>query len=95
MADYSVEELFSQPSPLVVGTVAEGWEDALAQHIQNSATLALQVQPDLAAAWFLRGWATHLSNPDSPEALADIERAAELDPNEPLFIQSVTYLKGM
>jgi len=95
MGDYSVEELFSQPSPLVVGTVAEGWEDALAQHIQNSATLALQVQPDLAAAWFLRGWATHLSNPGSPEALSDIERAAELDPNEPLFTQSVAYLTRM
>jgi tetratricopeptide (TPR) repeat protein len=95
MADYSVEELFSQPSPLVVGTVAEGWENALAQYIQENATRALQVQPDLAAAWFLRGWATHLSNPDSPEALADIERAAELDPSEPLFTQSVAYLKGM
>jgi hypothetical protein len=95
MADYSVEDLFSQPSPLVVGTVAEGWEDAMAQHIQNSATLALQVQPDLAAAWFLRGWATHLGSPGSSEALADIERAAELDPNEPLFTQSVAYLKGM
>jgi hypothetical protein len=93
--DYSVEELFSQPSPLVTGTIAEGWEDALGQHIQDSATLALQVQPDLTAAWFLRGWATHLVNPGSPEALADIERAAELDPNEPLFTQSVAYLKGM
>jgi tetratricopeptide (TPR) repeat protein len=95
MRAYSVKELFSQPSPLVVGTVAEGWEDALVQYIQDSTTRALQVQPDLAAAFFLRGWATHLSNPDSTEALADIERAAELDPNEPLFTQSVAYLKGM
>jgi hypothetical protein len=94
VGDYGVEELFSQPSPLVVGTVAEGWEDALAQHIQGSTTQALQVQPDLAAAWFLRGWATHLVNPGSPEALSDIERAAELDPSEPLFTQSVAYLKG-
>jgi tetratricopeptide (TPR) repeat protein len=93
--DYSVEELFSQPSRLVVGTIAEGWEDALAEYIQVSATQALRVQPDLAAAWFLRGWATHLSNPGSPEALSDIERAAELDPNEPLFTQSVAYLKQM
>jgi tetratricopeptide (TPR) repeat protein len=93
MRSYSVEELFSQPSPLVTGTIAEGWEDALGQHIQNSATQALQVQPDLAATWFLRGWATHLSNPGSPDALADIERAAELDPDEPLFTQSVAYLK--
>ena len=95
MHPYSVEELFTQPSPLVVGTVAENFEESLIQHIQTSTTQALQVQPDLAAALFLRGWATHLSNPGSPEALADIERAAELDPNEPLFTQSVTYLKGM
>jgi tetratricopeptide (TPR) repeat protein len=95
MGDYRVEELFSQPSPLVVGTVAENFEDALVQYIQVSATQALQVQPDLAAAWFLRGWATHLSSPGSTEALADIERAAELDPNEPLFTQSVAHLKGM
>jgi len=95
MGDYSVEELFSQPSPLVVGTIAEGWEDALVQYIQDSATQALQVQPDLAAAWFLRGWATRLGSPGSSEALADIERAAELDPNEPLFTQSVAYLKRM
>jgi tetratricopeptide (TPR) repeat protein len=95
MGDYRVEELFSQPSPLVVGTVAENFEDALVQYIQVSATQALQVQPDLAAAWFLRGWATHLSSPGSAEALADIERAAELDPNEPLFTQSVAHLKGM
>jgi len=95
MGDYSVEELFSQPSPLVVGTVAENFEESLTQHIQDSTTRALQAQPDLAAAWFLRGWATHLSNPGSPEALADIERAAELDPNEPLFTPSVAYLKGM
>jgi len=95
MGDYRVEELFSQPSPLVVGTVAENFEDALVQYIQVNATQALQVQPDLAAAWFLRGWATHLGNPGSTEALADIERAAELDPNEPLFTQSVAHLKGM
>jgi tetratricopeptide (TPR) repeat protein len=95
VGDYGVEELFGQPSPLVVGTVVEGWEDALVQRIQDSTTRALQVQPDLAAAWFLRGWATHLGNPDSPQALADIERAAELDPNEPLFAQSIAYLKGM
>ncbi|TEU16521.1 MAG: hypothetical protein E3J21_10460 [Anaerolineales bacterium] len=95
MRGYSVEELLSQPSPLVVGTVAESWEDALVQHIQVSASQALQAQPDLAAAWFLRGWATHLVNPGSTEAQADIERAAALDPNEPLFTQSVAYLKGM
>jgi len=95
MRTYSVEKLFSQPNPLVVGTAAEGWEVELVQRIQTSTTQALQVQPDLAAALFLRGWATHLSNPGTPEALADIQRAAELDPKEPLFTQSVAHLKGM
>jgi hypothetical protein len=90
---YSVEELFGQPNPLVAGTVAEGFEAELVGRIQDGTTQALQVQPDLAAAWFLRGWATHLADPGSPEALADIERAAELDPDEPLYAQSVAHLK--
>jgi len=93
MRPYSVEEIFDQPTPLVDGTPAMGWEAELSQWIIDSATSAVQVQPNLAAAFFLRGWARHLTNPDDPEALADIEQAAQLAPEEPLFTQSLTYLK--
>ncbi|GAB4446163.1 MAG: hypothetical protein Fur0044_42390 [Anaerolineae bacterium] len=93
MRPYSVEQIFDQPTPLVDETPAMGWEAELSRWIIDSATPAVQVQPDLAAAFFLRGWARHLANPDNPDALADIERAASLDPEEPLFAQSLTYLK--
>lgn len=93
MRPYSVEEIFGQPTPLVNETPAMGWEPELSQWIIDSATPALQLQPDLAAAYFLRGWARHLTNPNDPEALADIEQAATLEPAEPLFVQSLAYLK--
>ncbi|MCL5264107.1 MAG: hypothetical protein M1343_02730 [Chloroflexi bacterium] len=54
---------------------------------------AIQAQPDLAGAYFLRGWAINLQSPGNPAALADIERAARLDPKEPLFSQSVAFLR--
>lgn len=93
MRPYSVEEIFGQPTPLVNETPAMGWEPELSQWIIDSAAPALQLQPDLAAAYFLRGWARHLTNPNDPEALADIEQAATLEPAEPLFVQSLAYLK--
>ena len=80
-------ECFGPDSPLVAGTVAEGWEETLNDWIAGSTTLALRAQPDLAAAYFLRGWAAYLVDPDSDEALADLARAAELDPDESLFVQ--------
>ncbi len=90
---YPVEQIFAQPTPLITGTPAEGWETELSQRIIDSSTKALQVQPELAAAYFLRGWAKHLANPKDPNALSDIEQAAKLAPQETLFAQSVTYLK--
>jgi tetratricopeptide (TPR) repeat protein len=93
MRPYTPEQIFDAPTPLVAGTPAEGWEDALSERIITSTTQALTVQPDLAAAYFLRGWATHLVRPDDPQVKADIEKAATLAPNEPLFAASLAYLK--
>ncbi|HEU4328402.1 MAG TPA: hypothetical protein VFS21_35015 [Roseiflexaceae bacterium] len=90
---YPPEQLFATPNPLVAGTVAEGFEDSLTYTITSTANLALAEQPDLAAALFLRGWATHLSDPADPAALVDIERAARLKPDDPLFSRSVEALK--
>jgi len=87
MRPYSPGQIVGSDSPLVVGTVAEGWEETLSDWIIGSTNLALEAQPELAAAYFLRGWATYLVKPGSPEGLADIERAAELAPDEPLFTQ--------
>ncbi|GAB4198836.1 MAG: hypothetical protein OHK0022_18580 [Roseiflexaceae bacterium] len=93
MRAYPPDQLFATPSPLVEGTVAEGFEDSLTYTITSTADLALAEQPDLAAAHFLRGWAIHQSNPSDPAALAGIERAAQLKPDDQLFSGSVAVLK--
>ncbi len=93
MRPYKPAELFDPTTRLVKGTTAEGWEQQVTDSITTTTGLALQLKPDLAAAYFLRGWAVHLISPASPAALADIRRAAELEPNEKLFTESLAYLK--
>ncbi len=90
---YSPEEIFSPLSPVLRDVDAFTWEAELNYWITLSVSQALEARPDLAAAYFLRGWATHLVRPGSPEVLADIEQAAALSPDEPLFSQSLAYLK--
>jgi len=93
MRPYTADQIFGSNTPLVTGTIASGWEDALSERIITSTTRALAVKPDLAAAYFLRGWATHLVKPGDPQVKADIEKAAALAPNEPLFAEGLAYLK--
>ena len=87
------EQRFDPAGPLIVGTVAEGWQSELTQAITSSTELALDYQPDMAAAHFLRGWALQIASPGSPDALAEIARAAELEPQEQLYTESLSYLK--
>lgn len=87
MRPYGLQELFGPDSPLIVGSVAEGWESALSDWLVRGTTQALTAQPDLAAAYFIRGWATYLVSPYDPEVVANLERAIELAPDEPLFSQ--------
>jgi hypothetical protein len=94
MRPYSMEQIWGPQSPLVVGTAAEGWDLELSDWISWTTNLALQAQPELAPAYFLRGWAANLRSPGDLAVLADVERAAKLDPVEPLFAQSVAYLKS-
>lgn len=93
MRAYSPEEIFSQPTPLIVGTVAEMWEESVSDWLLGLTNWAIEVEPELAAAYFLRAWGEFLVNPDSPQVLADVQRAAELMPDEVLFSQSVEYLQ--
>jgi hypothetical protein len=90
---YPPEEIFSPLSPVLMDVDAFTWEAELNYWVTLSASQALEARPDLAEAYFLRGWATYLVQPGSPEVLADIERAAALRPDEPLFSQSLAYLK--
>ena len=90
---YNPQQIFSLDSPVFKDTPAEGYADSLAGYITHTTTLALQAEPDLAGAYFLRGWASYLADPTDPAAIADVQKAADLDPAEALFTQSAAYLK--
>ena len=87
MRPYTPAQLFSADSPLIVGTVADGWQDTLNDWIARVTTQALALKPDLAAAYFLRGWAAYLVDPGNAQTMADVQRAVELAPDDPLFSQ--------
>jgi tetratricopeptide (TPR) repeat protein len=94
LRDAGADAIFIPASPLTQGTVAEGWETVLADWVINAVDPALALQPELAAAYFLRGWATYLKTGSEPAALTDVQRAAELAPDEILYTKSVDFLGG-
>ena len=85
MRPFGLSEIFSQDTPLIKGTVAEGWEESLANYLIQSATNALARQPDLAPAYFVRAWGGYLADPGDPKVRQDLARAAALAPGDPLF----------
>ncbi len=85
MRAYTPEQIFSADTPLIKGTVAENNVQWLSEYIIQQVNPALDARPDLAAAYYLRAWATFLQNPGSPDIAADLAQAAAIDPNEPLF----------
>lgn len=93
MRQFTPQQLLDRNGPLVAGTPVEMSLETLAQEMTSSAAAALQVQPDLAAAYFLRGWATYLVDPQSSAARKDIQRALDLAPNDPLYLACATYVK--
>ncbi len=93
MRAYTPAEIFSLPSPLIQGTPAEGWEDVLGDWIVTFAEDALAAKPDLAPAYFLRGWAVFLAAPEDPQVLADVAQAASLAPDDPLYAASLAWLR--
>lgn len=93
LSGYEAEELFKHPNPLITGSVAEGFESSLIERIITYTTQAIDIHPDLAEAYFLRGWAHYLDDPAGTAALTDVEEAAALAPGQPLFADSVAYLR--
>jgi hypothetical protein len=89
---HSPEKLFGAESPLVLGTPAEGDVETFKKLVVETTTKALGAEPDLAGALFLRGWAEFELGKDNAAATADIQRAAELDPNEELFRLAAAYI---
>jgi len=91
MRDYSPEEIFSLESPAMGEAGAYG--DMISSQVISASESALVVQPDLAPAYFLRAWAYYLANPEDPRVLADVQRAAELAPEDKLYSQCLDYLR--
>jgi hypothetical protein len=88
------DAIFIADSPLISGTVAAGWETDLADRILAAVDPALALKPDLAAAHFLRGWATYLKTQDETAALPAVQQAATLAPDDVLYTKSVDFLGG-
>ena len=63
---YPPDQIFSLTGPLITGSVADGWEPTLANWIRRSATSPFRRSPNLAAAYFLRGWGDYLQMPQTP-----------------------------
>ena len=96
MRPYSAAQIFSAQTPLVVGTTAETWVPELTGAITQSATSALSLKPDLAAAYFLRGWASYLADPvaNRAQAKADVAKAVALAPADALYRDAAAFLAG-
>ena len=74
MQVYTVTEVFAQPSALISGTVATGWEGVLADWITTTTSTAIDVNPRLADAFFVRGWGKWLGG-------VTAATTGEVDPN--------------
>jgi putative hemolysin len=92
MRPYSATQIFSPDTPLVVGTAAEGWQAELSGYLVSSADAALAVQPELAAAYFMRAWGRYLADQADPRVAIDAARAAELAPDDTLYAAAVAAL---
>lgn len=94
MRGYSAESIFNPNSPLIVGTVAEGNQEALSTALLSSVNNAIQLYPDdlaTAPAYFLRAWASYLQG-DRTSAVSDLQQASALAPNDKLFDDSLRFL---
>ena len=94
MRAYSPTLIFSDTTPLIVGTVAEGWEVELSDRISSTVALGLNVEPDNAAAHFLSGWALWLQDAPPSEVLTEITAAAQLAPDDEFYAAAVAFLGG-
>lgn len=92
MAEIGADGLFIPETELIEGSVAEGSQEQLAEKLVEQATAAIAAQPELAAAYFVRGWGAYVREFDEAAAVEDVTMAAELDPENVLYAKSVEYL---
>jgi hypothetical protein len=96
MRPFSAAQIFSAQTPLVIGTTAETWVPELSSSITKKADAALALKPDLAPAYFLRGWASYLADPAANRAQtkSDVAKAAALAPSDALYRDAAASLAG-
>jgi hypothetical protein len=92
MRSYPPAAIFGENPSFVTGTVAEGSLESLVGYALAFSEKALAVNPELAPAHFVRGWALYHADPADPAALASIRRAQALDVSDSLYNQSAAYL---
>lgn len=93
MRRHDVPALFGPRTPLVTGTPAQAWRARLSDWLERAATTATLADSQLAPAYFVRGWARHLVNPASLDAIRDLKRASTLAPDEMLYRDSAAFLE--
>lgn len=89
LRQYTPAQLFDPDKAILQATPAAGWEEVLADWILQFSGPVLSIQPELAPAWFLQGWAKFLKNPGDPSVVADVEQAARVAPTEMLYRASL------
>ncbi len=94
MRRVDVADLFGPRPPGVAGTPAEAWGGHLAVWLERATTAAVSADPELAPAFFVRGWARHLANPASRDAIRDVAHAAAMAPGDRLYNASAAYLEA-
>ncbi|MCS6845580.1 MAG: DUF333 domain-containing protein [Caldilineales bacterium] len=94
MRAYPPQQVFSAQSPLVVGTVAEQWTEALGGYLVQGADAALAVRPDMAPAYAVRAWGRFLLNPNDPAIAADLAQASSLAPNDAYLAEAAAALRA-
>jgi hypothetical protein len=87
-------ELFSTESALVSQTAAEGWENEIQNWILLFTDKALEAEPDMAAAYFLRAWAIYIVDKNDPRVMKNLRKAVVLNPKETLYSETLLYLQG-
>jgi tetratricopeptide (TPR) repeat protein len=92
---YSAESIFNPSSPVIIGTVAEGNQEALSKALLANIEPALQLypnDPESAPAYFLRAWAYYLQG-DINAARNDMQQAVNLAHDDKLFNESLLHLR--
>ena len=94
LRDVPLAQLFAADSPVIAGTVVEGWEDVLVSEVLRITSVARFAGPEVAALEFLHGWALQMETPGSDGARAALQRAADLAPGDGFYAAVAALVEG-